>query len=384
MNFYFFRICRNVQSICSRTELDSVQNLGVFFLGSRAAHGPKTRPITVSTNCLQRRRSFFKSENHIRFPPIFFFFSFFFAFQSITKMNPENLLLRLRDTNQKCSVGCPVIDRCLGGGIPCNSLTEIVGESGCGKTQICLQLVLSAQLPPSHGGLSASSLYIHTEFPFPIRRLKQLSNSFRSLHSQLFSSENGNRYDLCDCVFVERVYSANELLATMSKIEWMLKNSRTPIKLIVIDSIAALFRSDFDNTPLELKRRSSLFFKISGELKSLANRFGLAVVVTNQVGDLIGVNEGLNLPSLYSMGRRVCPALGLAWANCVNSRLFLSRDEEIVAAEIGYVSEDAHVYHRSKTRRRISVVFAPHLPNSSCEYVIKREGVFGVETDQSR
>ena len=133
------------------------------------------------------------------------------------------------DTAEECSVGCPVLDRCLGGGIPCNSLTEIVGESGCGKTQICLQLVLSAQLSPSHGGLSASSLYIHTEFQFQIRRLEQLSNSFRSLHSQLFSSESGNGYDLCDRVFVERVYSTNKLLVKMSKIEWMLKHSRTPV-----------------------------------------------------------------------------------------------------------------------------------------------------------
>ncbi|KAJ4963056.1 hypothetical protein NE237_022995 [Protea cynaroides] len=42
-----------------------------------------------------------------------------------------------------------------------------------------------------------------------------------------------------------------------------------------------------------------------------------------------------NLSSLYSSGRRVSAALGLAWANCVNSRLFMSRNNEIVGKDSG-------------------------------------------------
>ncbi|KAF7810187.1 DNA repair protein XRCC3-like protein [Senna tora] len=45
------------------------------------------------------------------------------------------------------------------------------------------------------------------------------------------------------------------------------------MRLIVIDSIAALFRSEFENAHSDLKHRSSLFFKISGNLKSLARKF---------------------------------------------------------------------------------------------------------------
>ncbi|XP_061360442.1 DNA repair protein XRCC3 homolog [Gastrolobium bilobum] len=296
-------------------------------------------------------------------------------------MQPENLLQQLHLGTQKCSVGCPVLDHCLSGGFPCNSVTELVGESGCGKTQFCLQLVLSAQLPPSRGGLSASSLYIHTEFPFPLRRLRQLSRVFRSSHPDFCSS------DPCDRVFVHGIYSADKLVDIMPKIELFLSHSRSrwPVRVIVIDSIAALFRSDFENTRLDLRKRSSLFFKISGGLKSLAKRFGIAVVVTNQVVDLIGsASEGVNgmrignLSGLYSSGRRVCPALGLAWANCLNSRLFLSMDEKVDGDGDG----DGRVYQRTKTRR-LSVVFAPHLPESSCEFMIKGEGVFGVQMHQA-
>ncbi|KAF8392898.1 hypothetical protein HHK36_021138 [Tetracentron sinense] len=285
--------------------------------------------------------------------------------------NPLNLL------TQKCTLGCPILDRVLAGGIPCNSITELVSESACGKTQLSLQLLLSAQLPLSHGGLFSSSLYIHSEFPFPSRRLQQLSLSFRASHSYLFPS-----HDPCDRIFVRGVQSAEELLTLLGKIDTLLVKSPSelPIKLIVIDSVAALFRSEFENTPGDLKRRSSLFFKISSKLKSQAKRFGLAVMVTNQVVDLVD-SDGLNgmrvgnLSCLYSSGRRVVPALGISWANCVNSRLFLSRDYEIVREEMG--SEDAKGGDL-RMRRRLQVVFAPHLPQSSCEFVILREGVFGV------
>ncbi|XVE79996.1 hypothetical protein DITRI_Ditri14bG0103100 [Diplodiscus trichospermus] len=295
-------------------------------------------------------------------------------------MIPANLL---QLTTQKCTTGCPILDRLLRGGIPCDSITEIVSESGSGKTQICLQLSLHAQLPVSHGGLAASSLYLHTEFPFPFRRLHQLSLSFRSSNAHHLRTNDNP----CDRIFVQSVHSADQLLEIMSKTESFIENSKTqlPVRLIVIDSIAALFRSEFDNTPVEFKRRSSLFFRISSKLKALAKRFSLAILVTNQVVDLVGPNEGINglrignLGCLYTSGRRICPALGLAWANCVNSRLFLSRNEEIIPEEDGKLNGESSNLLCKQTRRKLYVVFAPHLAESSCEFVITREGLFGVE-----
>ncbi|GMH16640.1 hypothetical protein Nepgr_018481 [Nepenthes gracilis] len=77
-------------------------------------------------------------------------------------MKPANLLHRQNLTTQKCTLDCPVLDRFLFGGIPCNTVTEIVAESGCGKTQLCLQLLLSSQLPTSLGG---SPLPLSTSTP---------------------------------------------------------------------------------------------------------------------------------------------------------------------------------------------------------------------------
>lgn len=78
-----------------------------------------------------------------------------------------------------------------------------------------------------------------------------------------------------------------------------------------------------------------------------------------------------NAVSLCTSGRKVCAALGLSWANCVNTRLFMWREEQRVADVSGSLEN-------VQTRRFLRVVFAPHLPDSSCEFVIRREGLFGV------
>ena len=54
----------------------------------------------------------------------------------------------------RLSVGCAILDAGLRGGLLVPGLTEIAGTSGAGKTQLCLQLCLTVQLPREHGGLN--------------------------------------------------------------------------------------------------------------------------------------------------------------------------------------------------------------------------------------
>ncbi|KAJ0986764.1 hypothetical protein J5N97_005120 [Dioscorea zingiberensis] len=261
---------------------------------------------------------------------------------------PENPL-HLR--SEKLTLGCPILDALLGGGIPCGSVTELVGESGAGKTQLCLQLLLCALLPPSRGGFSSPSLYIYSEPPFPLRRLLRLSLPSLPPHP-------------LDHVFVRPAHSPDDLLSLLSQLPDSL-----PVRLIIIDSIAALFRSEFDNTPRDLKRRSSLFFEIAARLKERARKLGAAVVVTNHVVDVVEAECG-GSRCLFSSGRRVVPALGLAWSHCVNTRVFLTSSEGMARSSNG---------EECATRtRRMHVVFSPHLPESSCEFAIVGQGVLGV------
>jgi len=107
-----------------------------------------------------------------------------------------------------------------------------------------------------------------------------------------------------------------------------------------------------------------LFFQISAKLKELAYRHQCVVVVTNQVVDVVERDAGNTVA--WSSGRSVSPAVGIAWANCVNMRLFLTREVDGDGAS-------------GSARRRMKVAFALHLPERSCEFVIRRDGVFGVE-----
>ena len=107
-----------------------------------------------------------------------------------------------------------------------------------------------------------------------------------------------------------------------------------------------------------------LFFQISAKLKELAYRHQCVVVVTNQVVDV--VERDAENTVAWSSGRSVSPALGITWANCVNTRLFLTREVDGDGAS-------------GSARRRMKVAFALHLPERSCEFVIRRDGVFGVQ-----
>lgn len=51
------------------------------------------------------------------------------------------------------STGCPLLDKALHGGLLVPGVTEIAGTSAAGKTQLCLQLCLTVQLPREKGGL---------------------------------------------------------------------------------------------------------------------------------------------------------------------------------------------------------------------------------------
>lgn len=99
----------------------------------------------------------------------------------------------------KCSTLCPVLDEWLRGGIPCGHLTEFAGEAGAAKTQLCLQLLLAAQLPHAVGGLNGAAVYIHTEGRASLTRLKQLIASHPNVAPHLPPG-----YDPLDYIYLAR------------------------------------------------------------------------------------------------------------------------------------------------------------------------------------
>jgi len=101
------------------------------------------------------------------------------------------------------------------------------------------------------------------------------------------------------------------------------------VRLVVIDSIAAVYRQTFAFD--KLGDRSLALFQIASYLKRISDENGCPVVVTNQVSDDFKSLENMS-GSRYaraygrlSKGRTVVPALGFSWSSCVNTRIMLTR-----------------------------------------------------------
>ena len=85
-------------------------------------------------------------------------------------------LLDRRKQVQKLSSGAQSLDELLGGGFETQSICEVFGEFGSGKTQIGHQLAVNTLLPVDQGGLGGEVFYIDTEDTFRPERIAQMAN----------------------------------------------------------------------------------------------------------------------------------------------------------------------------------------------------------------
>ncbi|CAK45487.1 uncharacterized protein An08g05150 [Aspergillus niger] len=175
----------------------------------------------------------------------------------------------------------PTLDALLDGGIPTGYVTEVTGESGSGKTQFLLTLLLAAQLPAPRG-LDKCAIYISTEAPLSTPRLSQLIE----FHPYLSSLSQAHTPSL------EKILSINamDLEAQDHILNYQLPVAikRYNVGLVVIDSITANYRAEHSSHNLSgLSTRSGELSRLGHMLRNLAVEENVAVVVANQVSDRI-------------------------------------------------------------------------------------------------
>ncbi|XP_068610050.1 DNA repair protein XRCC3 [Brachionichthys hirsutus] len=263
------------------------------------------------------------------------------------------------ETGLRLAVGCPVLDELLRGGLLLGGVTELSGESGAGKTQLALQLCLSVQYPPQHGGLNAGAVYVCTEDTFPIKRLQQLIGDQPRLRSDVAPSLIGS-LQFSDHVYVEHAADLASLQVCLSRRVPLLL-ARGLVRLLVVDSVAALFRAEFQAD--DWLERNKQMLNFSSTLHHLSQEFTVPVLCINQVTDVFNSSDD----RLGPLSSAVSPALGLAWANQVTVRLMMHRLPQTVTRG-----------DQSSALRRLEVVFAPHLARDGCNVAVWREGVRGV------
>ncbi|XP_066142752.1 DNA repair protein RAD51 homolog 1 [Euwallacea fornicatus] len=167
------------------------------------------------------------------------------------------------------TTGSKELDRLLGGGIETGSITELFGEFRTGKTQICHTLAVTCQLPTDCGGGEGKCLYIDTEGTFRPERLLSVAERFKMDPQRVL-----------DNVAYARAYNTDHQTQLLIQASAMMAESRYAV--LVVDSAMALYRTDFSGRG-ELSARQMHLARFLRMLLRLADEFGVAVVITNQV-----------------------------------------------------------------------------------------------------
>jgi len=167
------------------------------------------------------------------------------------------------------TTGSKGLDKLLDGGIETGSITELFGEFRTGKTQLCHTLCVTCQLPLIQGGGEGKAMYIDTEGTFRPERLSAIAERF-GLSSN----------DVLDNVAYARAYNSDHQSTLLMNASAMMAETR--YALIVVDSATALYRTDYSGRA-ELSARQMHLARFLRSLMRLADEFGVAVVITNQV-----------------------------------------------------------------------------------------------------
>lgn len=168
------------------------------------------------------------------------------------------------------STGSNSFNELIGGGYPTKLITEIHAENGIGKTQASFTASVMCTRPKEEGGLDGDVVYIDTEGTFNAHRVAQIAES-RGYDPQEVLSK----------IHVARVMTSSQQVLIMDKINELA--TQYNIRLIVVDSIMARFRSDFAGGRQNLPERQGMLNQHLAELMAFANRYDSVILVTNQM-----------------------------------------------------------------------------------------------------
>jgi DNA repair protein RadA len=171
----------------------------------------------------------------------------------------------------------PEVDELLGGGFETQAISEMYGEFGSGKSQIVHQLAVNVQLPEELGGLGGSVVYIDTENTFRPERIEQMVKGLEI--------EDANPEDFLRNIHVARAQTSDHqmlLIETSRELAEEQKKSGKPVKLVIVDSLTGLFRSEYAGRGTLAERQQKLNRHMHDIFK-LCDEYNAIGLVTNQV-----------------------------------------------------------------------------------------------------
>ncbi|MBV9175898.1 MAG: DNA repair and recombination protein RadA [Nitrososphaeraceae archaeon] len=182
-------------------------------------------------------------------------------------------VLERRKSLVRFTTGSANLDAFLKGGVETQAITEIAGEFGSGKSQICHTLCVTANLSKGKGkgrgkGLD-SIIFIDTENTFRPERIHQIAEA-RGLDSE----------EIMKRVFVCKINNSAQLEAIIRNLSKSIEQYRA--KLVIVDSIISLHRAEYPGRESLAERQQRLNVMLH-KLVRLAEIYNIAIIVTNQV-----------------------------------------------------------------------------------------------------
>ncbi len=178
-------------------------------------------------------------------------------------------LMRMRQNVLRLSMGSKQLDELVGGGLESQTITEFYGEYGVGKSILCHQLAVNAQLPVEQGGLNGGALYVDTENTFRPEWIVRMSGPLG------LDPETAGK----NIIYSEAFNSDHQMLI-LEKADKVIQENN--IKLIIVDSLTGHFRSEYLGREMLAERQQKLNSHMH-RLVRLARAFNAVAVVTNQV-----------------------------------------------------------------------------------------------------
>ncbi|WP_435146765.1 DNA repair and recombination protein RadA [Halobaculum sp. P14] len=207
-------------------------------------------------------------------------------------------VLERREQIGKLSWLIPEADDLLGGGLETQSITEVYGEFGAGKSQVTHQMAVNVQLQPEDGGLGGSAIFIDSEDTF---RPERIDDMVRGLDDDILEREFEEREidgspdddeamqtlveDFLDYIHVAKAFNSNHQILLAEKAKELAsehEDTERPVRMLAVDSLTAHFRAEYVGRG-ELADRQQKLNKHLHDLMRIGDLYNCVVLVTNQV-----------------------------------------------------------------------------------------------------
>ena len=179
--------------------------------------------------------------------------------------------LEKRNKMSRYTTGSQSFDSLLNGGFESQAITELAGEFGTGKSQICHTLCVAASklVENNHSGDTGNIIFIDSE------------NTFRADRVHQIAEQRGfDPFPILEKIFHCKVYSSEHLESVIDELDKSIEQYNA--KLVIIDSIISLHRAEFSGRGTLVERQQRLG-KMLSKLRRYADIYNIAIIITNQV-----------------------------------------------------------------------------------------------------